>query len=204
MGKIIPLKTPGFRARLREAASAGELVRVWRGNLEHGSFCGYVAGIGREYFLLSVVGDTLGFDGLYAMRHRDLTELEAPEEHAGFITRALQLRGVQIPRPQDFPLDDIVQVVQAASGHAPVIGVHVDSEEESEVCYIGRLLGLEDDGFNMQEVSPDAEWLTEPSFFAWSEVSTVSFREPYGLALAEVAGAVPALKLDGPDVGRVH
>ncbi len=204
MGTIIPLKTPGFRARLREAHVKGELVRVWRGNLEHGSFCGYVAGIGREYFLLSVVGDTLGFDGLYAMRHRDLTELEAPEEHAGFIRRALELRGVDVPRPQDFPLDDIVQVVQAASRHGPVIGVHVDSEEESEVCYIGRLLNIEDDGFNMQELSPDAEWLGEPSYFAWSEVSTVSFREPYGLALADIAGAAPPIKLDGPDVGRLH
>ncbi len=204
MGTIIPLKTPGFRARLREAHVKGELVRVWRGNLEHGSFCGYVAGIGREYFLLSVVGDTLGFDGLYAMRHRDLTELEAPEEHAGFIRRALELRGVDVPRPQDFPLDDIVQVVQAASRHGPVIGVHVDSEEESEVCYIGRLLNIEDDGFNMQELSPDAEWLGEPSYFAWSEVSTVSFREPYGLALVDVAGAAPPIKLDGPDVGRLH
>ena len=204
MGTIIPLKTPGFRARLREAHVKDELVRVWRGNLEHGSFCGYVAGIGREYFLLSVVGDTLGFDGLYAMRHRDLTELEAPEEHAGFIRRALALRGVDVPRPQDFPLDDIVQVVQAASRYGPVIGVHVDSEEESEVCYIGRLLNIEDDGFNMQELSPDAEWLGEPSYFAWSEVSTVSFREPYGLALADVAGAAPPIKLDGPDVGRLH
>ena len=204
MGEIIHLNNRGHRARLREAQQKGELIRLWRGKLEHGSFCGYVAGIGREYFLLSVVGDTLGFDGLYAMRHRDLTELEAPEEHAGFIRRALALRGVDVPRPQDFPLDDIVQVVQAASRYGPVIGVHVDSEEESEVCYIGRLLSIEDDGFNMQELSPDAEWLGEPSYFAWSEVSTVSFREPYGLALVDVAGAAPPIKLDGPDVGRLH
>ncbi len=204
MGTIIPLKPPGFRARLREAHANGVLVRVWRSNLEHGSFCGYIAGIGREYFLLSVVGDTLGFDGLYAMRHRDLTELEAPEEHAGFITRALSLRQIEVPRPQDFPLDDIEQVVRAASCHGPVIGVHVDSEEESEVCYVGRLLSVEDDGFNMQELSPDAEWLREPSFFAWTEVSTVSFREPYGLALAEVAGAAPPIVQDGSDVGRLH
>ena len=138
------------------------------------------------------------------MRHRDLTELEAPEEHAGFITRALALRGVEVPRPQGFPLDDIGQVVEAAGRQGPVIGVHVDTEEESEVCYIGRLLDLEDDGFNLQELSPDAEWLTEPSFFAWSEVSTVSFREPYGLALAEVAGAAPPIQRDGPGFGSLH
>ncbi len=204
MGTIIPLKTPGFRARLREAQLKGELVRVWRGNLEHGSFCGYVAGSGREFFLLAVVGDTLGFDGLYAMRHRDVTELEAPEAHAAFVTRALALRQVEIARPQGFPLDDIAQVLQAASQLGPVLGVHVDSEEEAEVCYIGRLVGVEDDGFNLQELSPDAQWLSEPSYFAWGEVSTVSFREPYGLALAEVAGTAPPLQQDGPDVGHLH
>ena len=57
--------------------------------------------------------------------------------------------------PADFPLDDITQVVKAAAAHAPVIGVHVDSEDEAEVCYIGRLVSVDDDGFNMQEITPD-------------------------------------------------
>ncbi|MCE5233797.1 MAG: hypothetical protein ABFC67_00840 [Mizugakiibacter sp.] len=204
MGTVIPLKTNSLRARLREAHQHHQLVRVWRGELEHGSFCGYVAGIGREFVLLWVVGDSIGFDGLYALRHRDITELEAPEKHHVFMEKALALKGI-VPRlPRGFPLDDIGQVVEAASLQAPVVGVHVDSEDESEVCYIGRLLNVEDDGFNLQEITPDAEWLREPSFFAWEEVSTVSFDEPYAQALLDVAGAAPALEQGDSGVGRAH
>ena len=49
MGKIIELKTTGQRAQLREAQQNQQLVRLWRGELEHGSFCCYVGGVGREF-----------------------------------------------------------------------------------------------------------------------------------------------------------
>ncbi|HUA80835.1 MAG TPA: hypothetical protein VL997_10715, partial [Dyella sp.] len=65
MGKIIELKTTGQRAQLREAQQKQQLVRLWRGELEHGSFCGYVASVGREFFLLWVVGDGITYDGMY-------------------------------------------------------------------------------------------------------------------------------------------
>ena len=31
------------------------MIRVWRSELEEGSFCGYLAGVGREWLLLWVV-----------------------------------------------------------------------------------------------------------------------------------------------------
>jgi hypothetical protein len=206
MGKIIQLKTTGQRASLREAQEQRQLVRLWREDLEHGSFCGYVGGVGREFFLLWVIGDGISYDGMYVMRHRDVSELEAPDKHSNFLEKALALKGIEPTPPVDFPLDDIMQVVQAAGLHAQVIGVHVDSEDESEVCYIGRLVGVEDDGFNMQEITPDAEWLKEPSFFAWDEVSTVSIEDAYAQALLAVAGAPPPLEQGDGDtgVGRAH
>ena len=204
MGTVIQFHTPGFRGRLREAHRHGKLVRLWRGALEHGSFCGYVAGIGREFFLLSVIGDSISFDGMYAMRHRDITELETPERHHRFIEKALAVRKIAPPRPESFPLDHIREVLTAAAAYSPAIGVHVDSEDDAEVCYIGHLLNLEDDGFNLQEISPDAEWLREPSWFAWDEVSTISFEEPYCRALLEVAGPIPDPASLGPDFGRAH
>lgn len=207
MGKVIELKTTGVRARLRQAQDAGTLVRLWRGELEHGSFCGHVGGVGQEFFLLWVVGDGLTYDGMYVMRHRDITELEAPDKHHAFMQKALALKGLA-PRPEamrDFPLDGIREAVQAAGQRFGVIGVHVDSEDEAEVCYIGRLAGVEDEGFHMQEITPDAEWLREASFFAWDEVSTISMEDGYAQALLAVAGEAPAL-LPGepPDIGRAH
>jgi hypothetical protein len=204
MGKIIQLKTTGQRASLREAQEQRQLVRLWRGELEHGSFCGYVGGVGREFFLLWVIGDGISYDGMYVMRHRDVTELEVPDKHHEFLVKALALKQIVPTPPNDFPLDDITQVVQAASLHAPVIGVHVDSEDEAEVCYIGRLVSVDEDGFNMQEITPDAEWLREPSFFAWDEVSTVSIEDAYAQSLLAVAGLPPPLEQGDADVGRAH
>lgn len=142
MGKVIELKITGQRAQLRDAQQQHQLIRLWRGDLEHGSFCGYVGGVGREFFLLWVVGDAVTYDGMYVMRHRDITELEAPDTHHVFMEKALALKGILPRPPRGFPLDNIREVVQAAGQQAPVIGIHVDSEEEAEVCYIGRLINV--------------------------------------------------------------
>ncbi len=204
MGNVIELKTTGQRAQLREAQQKHQLVRLWRGELEHGSFCGYVGGVGREFFLLWVVGDGITYDGMYVMRHRDVSELEAPDKHAVFMEKALAIKHLMPRPPRGFPLDDIRGVIQAAAAQAPVIGVHVDSEDESEVCYIGRLINVEEDGFNMQEISPDAEWLREASFFSWDEVSTVSIEDGYAMSLLAVAGNPPPLEQGDSGVGHAQ
>ncbi len=204
MGTIIELKTTGQRAQLREAQQKHQMVRLWRGELEHGSFCGYVGGVGREFLLLWVVGDGVTYDGMYVMRHRDISELDAPDKHHDFMEKALTLKQILPRPPRGFPLDNIRDVVQAASAMAPVIGVHVDSEDESEVCYIGRLVSVEEDGFNMQEITPDAEWLHEASFFGWDEVSTVTMEDGYAQSLLAVAGAPPPLQTGDSGVGRAH
>ncbi|HUY04176.1 MAG TPA: hypothetical protein VMV33_12915, partial [Rhodocyclaceae bacterium] len=53
---------------------------------------------------------------------------------------------------------------------------------------------VDEDGFYLQELSPDAEWMLEASFFTWDEVSTVSMEDGYALSLLAVAGAAPALE----------
>jgi hypothetical protein len=204
MGKVIELKTTGQRAQLREAQQNRQLIRLWRGELEHGSFCGYVGGVGREFLLLWVVGDGITYDGMYVMRHRDISELEVPDKHHVFMEKALKLKQLLPRPPHGFPLDNIREVVQAAGAQAPVIGVHVDSEEEAEVCYIGRLISVEEDGFNLQEVSPDAEWLREASFFSWDEVSTISIEDGYAQSLLAVAGTPPPLEQGDSGIGHAH
>jgi hypothetical protein len=194
VSNIIELKNTGQRALLREAQQKQTLIRLWREDLEHGSFCGYVGGVGREFFLLWVVGDGITYDGMYVMRHRDISELESPDKHHVFFEKALALKHILPRPPRGFPLDNIREVIEAAGAQAQVIGVHVDSEDEAEVCYIGHLISVEEDGFNLQELSPDAEWMREPSFFSWDEVSTISIEDGYATSLLAVAGPAPALE----------
>lgn len=190
-----------MRPLLQDAQRQGQLVRVWRGAMEHGSFCGYIGALGHEFFLMWVLGDNLAFDGVYALRHRDITEVEAPDKHHRFIEKALKLRQIEPLLPADFALDDAAGVVTSAVKQAAVIGVHVDSDDECEICYIGHLLAVEDDGFKLQEITPDAEWMTEPSFFGWDEISTVSYHDPYAEALLQVAGAPPPIVHGDGDSG---
>lgn len=204
MNNVIELKPPGQRAQLRTALKNQTLIRLWRNELEQGSFCGYVRGVGREFFLLWVVGDCVTYDGTYVMRHRDISELESPDKHHGFLSRALALKHLQPKASPAFPLDNIRDVVEAAGRMAPVIGVHVDSEEESEVCYIGRWISSEDEGFYLQELSPDAEWMREVSFFSWDEVSTISMEDGYALSLLAVAGPPPSLQHNDSGEQRAH
>jgi len=204
VSNVIELKNTGQRAQLREAQQQQTLVRLWREELEHGSFCGYVGGVGREFFLLWVIGDGITYDGMYAMRHRDISELEAPDKHHAFFEKALALKHILPRPPRGFPLDNIRDVIQAAGALAPVIGVHVNSEDESEVCYIGRLDVVDDDGFYLQELSPDAEWMLEASFFSWDEVSTVSIEDGYAMSLLAVAGPAPALAPTDAGVNRAE
>ena len=203
MAKILEFKTNGLRAQLREAQQQRTMVRLWRSELEHGSFCGYVGGVGREFVLLWVLGDGITDDGIYVMRHRDISELESPERHHVFMAKALELKGVAPHLPRGFPLDGIREAVQAAGAMSPVIGVHVDSEEEEEVCYIGHLVRVDDDGFYLQELSPDAEWMRQASFFAWDEVSTLSIGDGYAQSLLAVAGPAPALEPGDAGIGHM-
>jgi len=55
----------------------------------------------------------------------------------------------------------------------------------------------------MQELSPDAEWMREVSFFGWDEVSTVSIEDSYAQALLAVAGTAPPLEQTDAGVGRI-
>src|SRR3546814_487651 len=118
VNNVIELKNTGQRAQLREAQQKQTLVRLWREELEHGSFCGYVGGVGREFFLLWVVGDGITYDGMYVMRHRDISELEAPDKHHAFFEKALALKHILPRMPRGFPLDSIREVIQAAGAQA--------------------------------------------------------------------------------------
>lgn len=204
MTKIVELKPKSVPARLREAMRTRTLVRLWRETLEPGSFTGYIAALGQDRFLLWAIGDYIGFDGLFVLRFRDVTRLEVPDHHADFLEKAIRIRKIEPDLPADFPLDDLQKILTAAAERAPVTSFYVDTEAETEICYIGRLLAFEAEGFTVQEISPHAEWLREPSFFGWDEISSISIGEPYAMALVEVAGAPPPLDQLSVDTRSTH
>jgi len=117
MSKIVEMKQRGVRAKLREAHESGALVRLWRAEHEAASFTGFVVGIGKEFFLLWALGDYIGFDGIYALRHRDVTEIEVPDKNAGFLLKAMALKDIKPAWPADFKLDDVDGAVRSGPYH---------------------------------------------------------------------------------------
>lgn len=206
MAKILPFKASGMRPLLREACASRQLVRVWRDELEAGSYCGYVGAVGHEFFMLWVLGDNLAFDGIHILRQRDISDIEVPDKHHEFLQKAIALNGLKADIPDGLNLDDARGVIESVAALAPVMSVRVDNDnpEEVDVCYVGRLTACEDDGFSLQEITPEANWLREPSFFAWDEISTVCFNDPYATILATVAGEAPQLDTADTGLGRVH
>ena len=206
MAKILPFKASGMRPLLREACSSRQLVRVWRDDLEAGSYCGYVGGVGHEFFMLWVLGDNLAFDGIHVLRQRDITDIEVPDKHHEFLEKAIALNGLKPDMPDSVDLDSVRAVIDSIAALSPVMSVRVDNDnpDETDVCYVGRVVAREDDGFSLQEITPQADWLREPSFFAWDEISTVCFNDPYATILARVAGEAPRLDNSDTGLGHVH
>lgn len=206
MAKIIPFRARGVRPLLREAHATRQLVRLWRDELELGSYCGYIGALDEHFFAMWVLGDNLAFDGIHVMRPRDVTEIELPDQHHVFLEQAISLAALLPGVPPGLRLEDTRALVRSVARLTPVFSVRVDNDnpEESDVCYVGRLAGCEEDGFTLQEVTPDASWLTEPSFFAWDEVSSIFFSDPYALMLARVAGPPPLLADHDSGRGRLQ
>lgn len=202
MATILPFKSRGVLPLLREARDSRQLVRLWREELEVGSYCGRVGPIGQAFFGMWVLGDNLAFDGIHVLRQRDITEIEVPDRHHVFLEQAVAINGLQPAVPDGLQLDDVRAMIESVTALAAVISVRVDNgnPEEADICYVGRLANAEDDGFNLQEITPEAHWLHEPSFFAWDEISSACFDDPYTRMLARVAGNPP--KLGSHDSGR--
>ena len=124
MSKIVQMKQRGVRAKLREAHETGAMVRLWRAEHEVASFTGFVVGMGKEFFLLWALGDYIGFDGIYALRHRDVTEIEVPDKNALFLVKAMALKVGGINNTTPSVGGGVFQIgFGAAAAEVPVLAV---------------------------------------------------------------------------------
>jgi len=59
---------------------------------------------------------------------------------------------------------------------------------DPDVCWIGRILGVERGRVSVLEITPDATWEEKPESFGLSEITRVSFGGDYETALHLVGG----------------
>lgn len=172
--------------QLKGAAQTGHLVRLYARS-QSGHTCGYVRTVGAEFVLTSVVGDGIWFDGFNCLRIDDLEAVE-PDPHAAFLEAVLKARANTEPASPAVDLDSVEDLLTSASGQFPLVTIHTEGDD-SDVCYIGRVLTIEGGIVWMLEIDADAVWDADPTPHRLIGITRVDFGGDYEDALHLVGGA---------------
>ena len=101
MGNIIEFKNTGQRAQLREAQQkqnwSGFGVATWNTAASAATSVAWAASFSFSGWSATVIS----YDGMYMMRHRDISELESPDKHRVFLEKALALKHILPHRHAD-------------------------------------------------------------------------------------------------------
>ena len=161
------------------------LVRFDR-RFEDSSVRGYVLDVGPKFFLLALVSDRIWFDGFECFRVGDVRRLR-PDPHARFAESALRKRRDRLPPKPRVSVRSIEELLVSASRLFPLVTVHREAVDP-DVCWIGRILGVERSRVSLLEITPDATWEEKPKSFRLSEITRVNFGGDYESALHLVGG----------------
>lgn len=188
MSTVVPFKSRGSRAVLRESFEQRIPMRFARERIQPGWIHGYIVGLSRDFCLIAEVGDAMRFDGYVVLAIADISQIEEDPSRE-FVEKALALRNEQLSIPQDFKLDDWASIAQAAMRFAPLLSINVVEDDAGEVSYIGQLISIESDALIMREVDPNAHWYADTGDYGFDEIASIGFGTGYLDALWQVSGA---------------
>ena len=205
MSTVVPFKSRGVRAELREALEQRVPLRLQRERLQPGVIHGYVVGLSRDFCLIAEVGDAMRFDGYIAVAVADITSVETDPARE-FVDKALALRNEVLVIPEDFRLDDWPSIAQSALAFAPLISINMIEDDEGEVSYVGQLVGLEANALEMRELDPNAQWYADSGIYEIDAIGSIGFGSGYLDALWQVAGSPgdPLATRRTPQTDTVH
>ena len=172
-------------SRLAEAMRLRRFLRFSR-RFEKSSIRGYVLDIGPRFFLLSLVSDRIRFDGFECFRVADVKGIR-PDPYNVFVESALKRRGERRPKKPRVNVNSIEDLLLSAGRAFPLVTIHRE-QVDPDVCWIGRVLGVERGRVSLLEINPDATWDDNPTEFKLSEITRVNFGGDYENALFLVGG----------------
>jgi hypothetical protein len=161
------------------------LVR-FRQRFETASIHGYIHGVGAKFVLVAIVNDRVWLEGFECFRIKDVRGIK-PDPYRKFIERALKLRGERKPKRPRIKMGSIGEIIVSASRLFPLVTIHQE-ETRPDVCWIGRVLGVDSGRVRMLDIEPGAVWASEPSSYRLAEITQVSFGADYEGALYLVGG----------------
>ncbi|MGA2440933.1 MAG: hypothetical protein ABSH08_08235 [Tepidisphaeraceae bacterium] len=152
---------------------------------------GYVLDIGPKFFLLAMVSDRIWFDGFECFRMKDISDLKL-DPYTAFVEAALKKRGERVPKKPPVNLRDIKDLVLSAGLVFPLVTIQRERVDRN-VCWIGRVLGVERGRVSLLEITPGATWDEKPTEYRLSEITRVGFGADYENALHLVGGNPPRI-----------
>jgi hypothetical protein len=150
---------------------------------------GYILDIGPKFFLIAVVSDRIWFDGFECFRIGDVRNM-IPDPYACFAESALHKRRERMPKKPRISVAGIGELLLSASRLFPLVTIQRE-DIDPDVCWIGRVLSVEQGRVSLLEINPDAKWEKMPADYRLSEITRVSFGADYENALYLVGGNRP-------------
>ena len=147
---------------------------------------GYVLDVGPKFFLMALVSDRIWFDGFECFRISDVSKVEK-DPYTDFVESALRKRRERVPRKPRVIVASIEELLLSASRAFPLVTIHRE-QVDPDVCWIGRILGVERDRVSLLEINPDAKWEDKPTTYPVNEITRVNFGGDYENALHLVGG----------------
>lgn len=147
---------------------------------------GYVLAVSPEYFLLQLVDDTIRFNGFECFRINSVAELKA-DPYSSFVETALRKRKQKKPKTPRINLQSLSKILESGAKAFPIVTIHTE-RIDPDVCYIGRIQGIDKTNLSLLEIWPGAVWGTQPTQYKLRDITRVGFGGGYEDALFIVGG----------------
>ena len=147
---------------------------------------GFVIAMGSKWVLIAETRDGGYFDGLVAVRLRDVVEVA---DDSTFAERFARSQPEWPPTaPRDLDLDKTRGLIMTLSKTSALIGVEQERRHKSAMRWIGAVDEIDSGWLWLREVRPDATWHDESLGYKLSRITKVAVLDDYQLGLAAIAG----------------
>ena len=150
---------------------------------------GIVVAVGAKWALIADTGDGGYFDGLVAVRVKDVVKVKKDTSFARRFVRTQP--GWPPTAPADLDLDSTAGLLRGMSAISPLLGVEQERRFHSRMMWVGVIDRVTKRWLGLHDVRPDATWHKRPQQFNLRRITKVLVSDRYLTALAAVAGTEP-------------
>ncbi len=148
-----------------------------------------MAAIGSKWVLVAQTRDGGFFDGLVAVRRKEIVKVG---RHSSFEGRFAQTQPDWPPSaPAKIDLDTTRGLIRDLSQISPLIGIEQERRFHSAMTWIGVVDEVSKGWLWLHETRPDASWHKRPLGYKLSRITKVVISDQYQTGLAAIAGTTP-------------